>query len=411
MVRLGDVSPDARPNRSTSPKIIPRVPKQDCADLGLHLAMFSPLAFPMGSVIYNLSIALPPSSHLALSPFELFREPLLILGIADSSEYPSLTSDDGLDDTQQGGGQAAGASIRVKGLGELLENHSDLQEQYPRALAHLVLLFDCSIPTRNLPEGMIAVPPKRLSRTTTMKTLMCDVTSLFLAEMTTYAKSLQALPSIDSPTSSNARGGSNGHLSWDASTMRSSHRPSLPGSPSSSRSRSPSVIDRNPHRMSMPAPLASAGSGAAGKMDGSRPGSPTNGTETPPTTFDEISGTENTVAVTHSSKSSAGKSAREPSRDRVPVHGFGSGSLSERARNKGKGRVGLIIGTLYLFAGRWEDAVRELVESASTARANSDHLWHAKALETVTVSLVMLAWAGLDFQVFQALTISIWQSA
>ena len=52
--------------------------------------MFSPLAFPNGTLLYDLSTSLPPPSHLSLSPFEQFREPLLIVGIADATEYPWL---------------------------------------------------------------------------------------------------------------------------------------------------------------------------------------------------------------------------------------------------------------------------------------------------------------------------------
>ena len=46
-------------------------------------AMFSPLAFPEGLVLYDLATTLPPPSHLALAPFEIYREPLVIVGIAD----------------------------------------------------------------------------------------------------------------------------------------------------------------------------------------------------------------------------------------------------------------------------------------------------------------------------------------
>ena len=81
------------------------------------------------------------------------------------------------------------------------------------------------------------------------------------------------------------------------------------------------------------------------------------------------------------------------------MHGFGAGSIGERERNKGKGRVGVVVGSLYLLAGRWPDAIRELAESATIAKNNSDHLWHAKALDHILVCLLMCAWAGMDFQV------------
>ena len=79
--------------------------------------------------------------------------------------------------------------------------------------------------------------------------------------------------------------------------------------------------------------------------------------------------------------------------------GFGASSLGERERNKGKGRIGIVVGAMYLLAGRWPDAAKELVQSAALARASSDYLWHAKALDYILVCLLMFAWAGMDFRV------------
>ena len=72
---------------------------------------------------------------------------------------------------------------------------------------------------------------------------------------------------------------------------------------------------------------------------------------------------------------------------------------SEKERIKGKGRIGTIVGALYLLAGRWPDALKELVDSATVARANSDYVWLAKALDYILVTLLMYAWAGMDFKV------------
>ncbi len=369
IIRLGDVTADARPNRG----------------------MFSPLASPGGLILYDFSIALPPPSHLALSPFELFREPLVVIGIADGAEHPTLISRDPV--------SSQATQSRDPDFGPLLESLGDLQEQYSRALVHHVLLFDALLPNSDVPEGILAVPPKRTSKVTAMKTAVCDVTSLFLAELTTYAKSVQALPSVDSPGAVLASKGANGHLSWDgAQTGRPARRPGLyADSRDGSRSGSPHGASRNAHRMSMPVHLASQNAGVR-ETPGSRSDSPS-GVKTPSSrNSDDVPGAKRAPGegVAHSISSPGGM---DPAREKVTVHGFGSGSLSERARNKGKGRIGLIIGQMYLLAGRWEDAIRELVESASTAKANSDHLWHAKALEYILVGLIMIAWVGLDFQV------------
>jgi hypothetical protein len=83
----------------------------------------------------------------------------------------------------------------------------------------------------------------------------------------------------------------------------------------------------------------------------------------------------------------------------VSIQGFGSGGVGERARNKGRGRVSIVIGSLYMCAGHWHEAMRELVDGATRARAYSDHLWQAKALENIMVCLLLFAWSGMDFQV------------
>lgn len=69
VVRLGDISPDGRPNRN----------------------MFSPLAFPPGSIVFDLTTFYPPPSHVALSPFELYREPLVLVALADGSELDHVS--------------------------------------------------------------------------------------------------------------------------------------------------------------------------------------------------------------------------------------------------------------------------------------------------------------------------------
>src|SRR5438552_1274391 len=78
--------------------------------VGLLLAMFSPLAFPNGMVVYELTTALPPSSQLSLSPFELYREPLVIIAVADGIE---LYRSNGSQDTTMNG-TAGGKNVEKK---------------------------------------------------------------------------------------------------------------------------------------------------------------------------------------------------------------------------------------------------------------------------------------------------------
>ncbi|KAI9677686.1 MAG: hypothetical protein M1817_006641 [Caeruleum heppii] len=372
IVRLGDVSPDVRPNRN----------------------MFSPLAFPNGSVHYHLTTSASSDSHSFLSPFELFRESLMIVGLADSQEIrlPS-ENDDGMGPTT---GAEQDDVATYEGVTMALES---MCRHFPRALVHRIVLFDhvSEVSKASLPEGIVSLPPLAQCRKTTIKTLMCDLTSVLLAEMTAFAKSLQALPSIDSPRiPSSGRGADN--FSQD---FPEDHNQSYTSRSSSTASKH---TDRSHARMSMPSHLPSSTQPTAGSTSvvSSRPSTPP--TQTPPATDDEdhskaVYSPSRRPLSTVADRSSAREPARDSSRDRVSVHGFGSGSLSERARNKGRGRIALVVGSLYLHGGRWPDATKELIESATIARASSDHMWHAKALENILACMLMLAWAGMDFQI------------
>ena len=352
-----------------------------------HVAMFSPLAFPTGSVIYDLSTTFPPPSHLTLAPFELYREPLIVLGIAD---YPSIKAQLGhklVLDVE--GDNAYPDRAHSQALAQVLSPVlGELQVDFPRALIHEVLIFDHDSPITKLPDGMVAVPSPEFSKTTTVKTLMCDLTSQLLAEMTTYAKSLQALPMVESPKQGSSPAPLNGHVSGLAAQMGFVAEPyRLP------------VVEglqgRTLSRTSIPVHVAMEPR-SGGFTSENRSTRPSNGTRTPPTTFDEIAMGS---AYPPATNPSIHDSKRPISQDRVSMHGFGAGSFGERERNKGKGRIGIIIGSLYLLAGRWPDAVRELTENAMIARTHNDHIWHAKALDYLIVCLLMYAWAGIDFRV------------
>lgn len=369
------------------------------------LAMFSPLALPNGSVIYELSAALPSASQTTLAPFELFRQPLMIIGIADGSEYISKMVSSGAKSAGDSGqaDEAKSGAHRDSGLQGCVDT---LRDQFPKALVHTLMLFESileQLPSW-CPQETRMIPPMERLKVTTIKTLMCDLTSLLLAEMTSLAKSFQALPTIASPATSQKghQSGSSDLWSgehsvsqgWRNSQLRSDSRPSTP------------VTDPQNHhsRMSMAAQANSPASQLGNPMVKPRPNSPASGAGTPPaaSTEDEMG-----QGIKRASKAIGGDlsrfsgtgSLRESSQDRISIQGFGSGSVNERARNKGKSRVGIVIGSLYLHAGRWQDALRELVDNTTKARSYSDHLWHAKGLENILVCLLLMAWAGIDFQV------------
>ncbi len=346
--------------------------------------MFSPLAFPEGLVLYDLSVSLPPASHSGLSPFELYREPLVVVGIADGV-------DSGLGPTRVGANGDANAGNRgsvskVDGLRSIVRTLEDLIDEFPKALVHQILVFD--LEDTAMPERIYPVPPPAKSKTTTIKTVMCDLTSRLLAEMATYAKSLQALSFLESPKVFSGAPTLNGTASALPPHMADISRAGSPRlfPPASDR---PNVD----HRMSLPVNLASGHASGSSTPD-SRPTSPPNRVHTPPTTSGDI-----TRSSTVHSPLNASNRERTDSRGRDSTGGVGGGSLGERERNKGKGRIGVVIGAIYLLAGRWPDAVKELVQSATIARNSSDYLWHAKAMDLMLVCLLMYAWAGMDFRV------------
>ncbi|TIA07386.1 hypercellular protein-like protein HypA [Aureobasidium pullulans] len=304
-VRLGDISPDGRSSKT----------------------IFSPLAFPNGSLLYNFSTSMAPPSHTQLAPFDLFREPMMVLGIADALEYESSPKD------------------------ELQEVADKLAEQFPKILVSQLLVMDCTAEQQESwsLDSAICVPPSHATKTTTMNTILCDVSAKLLSEMGTYATAVQALPSVQSPGAAARPSDSRPHL--DRSLSLAS-RPESPADPSAVLSPS----DTHPSRG-------------------------------PPTNFDEMGA---------HTRSDSGKMAN---RDRMSVQAFGSTSAQEKAKNKGKARVGIVVGNLYMLAGRWNDAWRELVENTNKARTATDYLWYAKGLESIVVCMLLLIWSGFDFPI------------
>ncbi|KAE8145019.1 TRAPP II complex [Aspergillus avenaceus] len=349
VVRLGDISPDGRPNRN----------------------MFSPLAFPTGMILYDLSFSLPPTSHLELFPFEIFREPLVVIAIADGAELKESTDQDGVESTSEHNNQAPPTPA---GLDQLRQELELVKERHPKALVHQLVIFDYKDVDKllNGPDDILWIPRPEASKATTMKTVLCDITALLLSELDDFARTMQSIPSIESPRAS----------SWGP------HRgPDI----------RPRPTDRLFHRMTMPAQLPSNPSGTPETPLSSNQNTPIPSDHETPTTFDEITRSIQLSTPSNSTgKPNSLPGSKEHSRDRLSVSSM---SATDRTKNRIKGRAGVVIGTLFLQAGRWPDALKELVEAASNARACSDYVWHAKALESILLCLLMFAWAGMDFQV------------
>lgn len=363
--------------------------------------MFSPLAFPNGAMFYDLITHVPPPSHLALSPFDLFREPLAIIAIADGGEL-----ENGIFDKRQSANGHAPTMIE-RNIRTLYQELEDLRDSYAKALTHQVLVFDYVPPEDNsipIPEGLKTIPPVEQSKRTTMKTIMCDISSLLLAEMTTMAKMFEAMTAIDSPGHAIRPQLNGSAYTTDEANPAMARRNSQFAVPTVTRSVSSSgTVDKSQARMSMPVPFKGLPFGSSSSTPTNRPSTPVrSGLSNPATTFDDMTngGSSNPASPEQrSSRPSTAEGFRSPQQDKVAVQGFGPGGLNERWRNKGKGRVTVLVGSLYLQAGRWTDAMRELIEGATVAKSINDHLWHGKALELITICLILLGWADIEFQV------------
>lgn len=287
------------------------------------------------------------------------------------------------------------ASGSTKDQEPLRRSLDDLKADFPGALLHHLLIFDHQKGEGSLPEGVISVPTLRNSRSTTVKTIMCDMTSRLLGEFAATAKNLQAGSSVETPKASNALASNDRTLSALPSYLTSSSRASL--SSDRPRSLSPAGDDsRSSHRASLPAGMPSNGASGSSAPD-SRAASPASGARTLPIAVNETSQSPGAPLPLNTQESNQDRS-RKASLERGHRR-LRSDSLGDRDKVKAKGRVGVVLGSMYLLAGRWPDAAKELVQSANITRSNSDYVWQAKALDYLLVCLLMYAWAGMNFRV------------
>ena len=326
--------------------------------------MFSPLAFPKGQIILDISTTPVSDSQADLFPFEAHRVQLMIIGIADGSHCCLHSAPQDASAVRHHDRRPPVAD-QHQHLSQSLEK---LRREYSKALVSHVLVFDHPSMAGVFPEYATGVPTLENSTSTTIKTLLCDLTAQMLAEMTGLAKSLQALPSMET---------------WvtPQSQPAASQQPTSGARPVSvavdrSLNDSADFDARAQSRMSMPPHHA---------LSDLR--SSTSQASTPPRTA---------TPPIHRSSEDGG---RGTSKSRDSIHGFGANSSGEKERVRNKARVGISVGALYLLAGRWPDALKELCENAITLRVQNDYVWLAKALDYILVTTIMYAWAGLDFRV------------
>ncbi|KAK7730779.1 hypothetical protein SLS57_001610 [Botryosphaeria dothidea] len=361
-IRLGDVTPDPRPDRT----------------------MFSPLRNPEGMLLYYFTTSMPPASYISLSPFELCREPLMVLGIADGEEYQEALDSESANAAED----KTNVALKREELNEVVDV---MREEYPRAIVHKLLLFDSGLPSLPswLPEETMLVPPLSESTMTTMKTVMCDLSSLLLAEMTGLAKSLQALPEIS------------------ISTGASSPNPG---------NRSPFSLVRQ----------SSFGFGAA-ENSLSRTGSPAQPVQIQQLQKQEVTGRRGSLGLRlsppaeHSPRAitppelspaedpSSGRSGETTPTDSAPsrpralqrfsIQGFGSGSMEEKARLSNACRHDLVDAQVCMMAGHALEALKRSHETFLKAETCNEHLVMAKALEQMLICCLILVGHAQEFEI------------
>ncbi|KAK6541816.1 hypothetical protein TWF694_007597 [Orbilia ellipsospora] len=153
---------------------------------------FSPLSFPSGQIVYNLTTSYN-TEHEYLDGLEMHRRTYMVIAIADYMEKNSVA--------------------------DLRAGIQDLNFQYPKALLFPLVLFDTPIGddlfsrdthrwaedgelssnVHEYPRLTIPIPSKDRSSVTSIRGVMSDLSSLLLYEFESLSKSLQALHTIEAP--------------------------------------------------------------------------------------------------------------------------------------------------------------------------------------------------------------------
>ncbi len=336
---------------------------------------FSPLAFPEGRIIYNFSLSESPTLSIDCFPFELNREAQVVLYLADGSEVilPDNQSEQVTGESNERSPKGSHGESPSASMFALLEDEVRASRpQYRRAILHQLLVFESSLVSDMLPvpTDAILVPAPQNSRTTTIKTVMCDISGRLLRSMDDFASEIQNLSAIESPSIAPLSG-----------------------------SKATDFASRCHARMSMPVqpvrspldPVGSSGSAIIGSKSRS------------PTPIGARSASKHSVGSPSRSdrfsEASSALGSRDASRDRNSMVPSRVTTPTERKKNCSVGRSRIVVGAILLQAGLWPDALRELSEGTATARGNNDYLWHAKGLELVVACLLMFGWAKMYFQV------------
>ncbi|KAK3672912.1 hypothetical protein LTR78_007265 [Recurvomyces mirabilis] len=317
-------------------------------------SILSPKQYHNGSLLLSYNTSPCSEQEQQLSPFEHFRETLLVLGIAD-----------GLSKEQEDQGK------------ELVQAVEHLREHHPRVIHRHVLV----LPTA---EGSMATAMDNVTRVAkagdeegglALKDAMGDVAARFLTNFSIYAKATQASPTIATP-------GQSARASQRTESIRSNDSRPLSGSGSAT----PTATE--PTEIS--SPIGSDDASASARPPPRNIGSP----PPPPTSFDMIRGANSSIsALARSDSRTSKQGGRADSQERVATPTMSA----NKVRDLKKAKVGIVLGQIYMMAGQWAEALRILSENTTTVRKLLDNAWHAKGLEAMMVCMLLMAHFGLEF--------------
>jgi hypothetical protein len=310
--------------------------------------LLSPGKSEEGCLLLHYTTSCPSAATLHLSPYDIFREPLLVVGVVG------------------GLGEEEEARKELKAATEYL------RERHPRVVhRHLLVLRDNEDEAAKDPHNATVVDQFHERGHPSLVKAIHMLSVSFLRELSTYVQAMQASPSIATPGQTSR---SLQRASWMREVETRSNASSGHGTP------------RN---VTSPPP--------PGEDGASRP--PSRSLASPATSFDQIPNNNAAANALARSDSNRGAHERGSSHDRMPIQGFGPNTSAEKTKRRGKARVGIVVGSVYMMAGMWKQALQTLIEHTTQVKTLQDSLWYAKGLENIVVCQLLQGWAGLGFQV------------
>ncbi|QPG73633.1 hypothetical protein FOA43_000945 [Brettanomyces nanus] len=162
--KLSKASPLSELKRSRFEKysvILSKAKEVRLVDLKSNPGLFNPQAFPSGRLIYHFSDHNDDSETLFLHDFEPFRKTFLVVGIMQWTDR--LTDD------------------------KVRESRNNLKKLFPNVVSHFIIAFDAPSSATTKVDGVHLINQDKSN----LVTAVCEISSRFLAEFSTYASSYQ----------------------------------------------------------------------------------------------------------------------------------------------------------------------------------------------------------------------------